>query len=190
MAQDNNLFGKVEELIIHLKEYVDLKVTDLKLKLLSGWIKFVSDIILLIFVMVVAFFSLLFLSFAFAYWFGEETGNYPLAFLITAAFWGIIGLLVYLFRKPLILDHVARATTQDLFEAEIKEDLLLAREKNRNSLLKKEFRIRELSRDIKQGLTVVNVKNELLGNILERPEVIVRSGMIVYSIVRELRNRK
>lgn len=121
MSKEDNVFSQVEELIVHLREYIDLKITDFKFRIVSGWVRFVSDIVLLIFVMILAFFTLLFISFAFAYWFGEKADNYPLAFLITGGFWAVLGLLVYLFRKPLILDHIARATTEDLFNPETEE---------------------------------------------------------------------
>jgi hypothetical protein len=118
MASDNSLFGQAEELFVHLKRYVELRINDFKFSIARGWVKFVSDIILLILVMVMVFFILMFLSFAFAYWFGEETGRWSLGFILTAAFWAVIALLVYLFRKPLILDNVARATAEDLFSPE------------------------------------------------------------------------
>lgn len=70
------------------------------------------------------------------------------------------------------------------------DDLLLAREKHRNKIIRKEFRIRELSSGIRNELTVVNFKNELIQGILERPEIVIKTGMIVYSVVREIRNRR
>lgn len=70
------------------------------------------------------------------------------------------------------------------------DDLLLAREKNRNKLIREEFLIRELTRSLRGDFSMVNVKNELIAKLLERPEIIVRTGMLTYSIVREIRNRK
>jgi hypothetical protein len=70
------------------------------------------------------------------------------------------------------------------------DDLLLEREKNRNNLIREEFLIRELTRSLRGNLSMVNVKNELIEKLLERPEIIVRTGMLAYSIVREIRNRK
>lgn len=118
MASDKNLFGQTEELFVHLKRYVEFRINDIKFGIARGWVKFISDIILLILVMVMLFFILMFLSFAFAYWFGEETGRWALGFILTAGFWAIIALLVYLFRKPLILDQVARASARDFFNSE------------------------------------------------------------------------
>ncbi len=70
------------------------------------------------------------------------------------------------------------------------DDLLLEREKNRNNLIREEFYIRELTRNLRDDFSMVNVKNELIQRLLERPEIIVRTGMLAYSIVREIRNRK
>ncbi len=118
MASDKSLFGQTEELFTHLRRYVEFRINDIKFSIARGWVKFVSDIIILILVMVMVIFILMFLSFAFAYWFGEETGRWALGFILTAAFWAIIALLVYLFRKPLILDHVARSMAEDLLKHE------------------------------------------------------------------------
>lgn len=118
MANDKSLFGQIEELVAQFKDYVDLRITDLKLRMTIRWVKFFSKIVTLLVISFVVFLILLFLSFAFAYWFGAETGNWPLGFILTAAFWAIIGLLVYLFRNQLILDQVARASTEELFDPE------------------------------------------------------------------------
>ena len=97
-----------------VKEYVHLRIDLFKLELTEKWVKFVSDIVMLVLFVTTVFFVMLFLSFAFAYWFADLTGRWPLAFLITAAFWVLVGLVLYLFRKPLILDHIARFTSEDI----------------------------------------------------------------------------
>jgi uncharacterized membrane protein YqjE len=114
MPENQTIFEQVSSLTTKVKEYVRLRIDLFKLELTEKWVKFVSDIVMLILFITTVFFVMLFLSFAFAYWFAGLTGKWPLAFLITAAFWILVGLLLYLFRKPLILDNIAKFTSEDI----------------------------------------------------------------------------
>lgn len=69
-------------------------------------------------------------------------------------------------------------------------DLLLARERNLNHVIRKEYRMRELTANLKERTHPSNLGNELIAGLLERPEIIVRTGMIVYSIIREIRSSR
>jgi len=109
MAEKGNFFDLGQELIDNLKNYLSLRIRLLKMEIAEWWVRFVADIILAVIVVAVAFFTLLFFSFAFAFWFGNETGNYPLGFLITGAFWVLLTLL---------LDPITKYTTRDLLDVE------------------------------------------------------------------------
>jgi len=118
MAEKGNFFDLGQELIDNLKNYLSLRIRLLKMEIAEWWVRFVADIILAVIVVAVAFFTLLFFSFAFAFWFGNETGNYPLGFLITGAFWVLLGLVIYLLRRTLLLDPITKYTTRDLLDVE------------------------------------------------------------------------
>ncbi len=92
----------------NIKSYVKLKLEYLKISLLEKQAELVAGLMLLMLMTAISFFILLLLSLAFVYWFDSRTGNMTLAFLLVAAIWLLLGLVVYLFRKPLLINPVIR----------------------------------------------------------------------------------
>lgn len=92
----------------NIKSYVKLKLEYLKISLLEKQAELVAGLMLLMLMTTISFFILLLLSLAFVYWFDSRTGNMTLAFLLVAAVWLLLGLVVYLFRKPLLINPVIR----------------------------------------------------------------------------------
>ena len=103
----------------NIKLYVKLKLEYLKISLLEKQAGLVTGLMLLMLMTSISFFILLFLSLAFVYWFDSRTGNMTLAYLLVAAIWLLLGLVVFLLRKPMLINPVIRK----LFAAlEIDED--------------------------------------------------------------------
>ena len=103
----------------NIKSYVKLKLEYFKISLLEKQAGLVSGLMLLMLMTTISFFILLFLSLAFVYWFDSRTGNMTLAFILVASMWLLLGLVVYLLRKPMFINPVIRK----LFAAmEIDED--------------------------------------------------------------------
>lgn len=92
----------------NIKSYVKLKLEYLKISLLEKQAELVAGLMLLMLMTTISFFILLLLSLAFVYWFDSRTGNMTLAFLLVAAIWLLLGLVVFLFRKPLLINPVIR----------------------------------------------------------------------------------
>jgi hypothetical protein len=66
-------------------------------------------------------FVVFFGSFAFAWWFGERTGKWPLGFLIVAGFYVLLGLIFYAFRKAIIVRPFTRLILNQMKFDQIKE---------------------------------------------------------------------
>lgn len=109
------LSDNFSELSDVIKEYVNARYDYLRIVLLEKLtqigIYFISRLILFI----VFLFTLLFLTFAFSYWYSSVYGSIIEAFLISAGFYFLLGILVYLFRKPLFAGNIVRNVSEILF---------------------------------------------------------------------------
>lgn len=93
------------------KRYLALKSEDLKLTASEKITVLLSTLIVCIVVTVLCAAILLFLTFAAANWIGESLGL-AWAYLIIAGCYAILVGLVFLMRKPLIIDPVSRFITK------------------------------------------------------------------------------
>lgn len=101
--EDNSLSAQIKKIFDQLKVYFDLKVGYLKLNVAEYLIKFFSSLVLWMVIFFILFFVLVFSSFAFAYWFAELTGKWSLGFLIIAGFYLLLAILIYIFRRSIIV---------------------------------------------------------------------------------------
>ena len=106
--QDKKISEIITGLFDQLKVYFRLQVDYLKLSLGERFIWFFSSLITRVIFIWTFIFVLTFSTLAFVIWFGNKTGNLPLGFLIAAGFYLVIGLLVFLLRRPLIIDPLTR----------------------------------------------------------------------------------
>lgn len=103
MEDDNSLSAQIKKIYDQVKAYLDLKVGYFKLSVAEYLIRFFSSLVLWMVLFFFLFFALVFGSFAFAYWFGETTGQWSLGFLIIAGFYILLAILIYVFRKIFIV---------------------------------------------------------------------------------------
>ncbi len=105
---DKTFHGNVTEIISIARSYVNARIELWKLSLLEkaslAGAFFLSSVI---FVLIIAF-CLLFVSLAFAIWYGQNTGDFALGFLITAGFYVIIGIIFLLAKNYLIAGPVIK----------------------------------------------------------------------------------
>lgn len=97
-----------------IKAYVSLRADYLKVQVAEYLIRFFSSLVLWIVMFWILFFVLVFGSFAFAYWFGEMTGRWSLGFLIIAAFYVLVAIFIYSFRRALIVRPFTRMVLSQL----------------------------------------------------------------------------
>ena len=106
--KESTIVDKIISLFEQLKSYLELRAEHLRLTAGEHLIKLMGAFILRIIIVWVIFFFLFFCGLAFAYWFGKETGHLALGFLITAGMYLLLGLLIYVYRKPLIFNPLTR----------------------------------------------------------------------------------
>jgi len=108
--------GNMAEMIKIARSYVNTRIELWKLSLLEktslAGAFFLSSVVI---VLIIAF-CLLFVSLAFAYWYGQRTGDLAMGFLITAGFYVILGLIFILNRKTIITGPIIRSLTSILYK--------------------------------------------------------------------------
>lgn len=115
-------FSKVEELVGHVKDYVDNQIDTVKLsaaekisKLLAGFISLaVSLLVLGLFI--------LFASFALALAFGKLTGEWYWGFLIVAGFYLLLGIFIWMAREKLLRLPILNVLLKQLFNKADEKD--------------------------------------------------------------------
>lgn len=112
----SDLSKSVSSITEVLKDYLNLKLDLLKLKIVekssNAGIYFFTFISVLF-----AFFGvIIFLMFAFSFWYGEMTGNLAQGFLISAGVFFLVMILVYLLRKIIFGRSLIKSFASILFE--------------------------------------------------------------------------
>ncbi|TVR68522.1 MAG: phage holin family protein [Marinilabiliales bacterium] len=115
---DNSFKGNIAEIISVARSYVNTRIELWKLSLLEkaslAGAHFLSSVIV---VLIVAF-CLLFISLAFAYWYGQKTGDMIAGFLITAGFYLVIGLVFVISRNFFVTGPVIKTLSKIMYNEE------------------------------------------------------------------------
>lgn len=105
--------AKISELS---KSYLTKQVAFSKLVIAEKFSKvgsvFLSSILLLTVVLLVALFG----GLTFSFWYAETYGKLYVGFLITMGFFAILGLLIFYFRKKIFRNHMVRNVVEVLFD--------------------------------------------------------------------------
>lgn len=113
---DKSFKVNVAEIISIARSYVNARIELWKLSLLEktslAGAHFLSTVIV---VLIVAF-CLLFISLAFAFWYGQQTGDMVAGFLITAGFYVVIGLVFLLSRTFFVTGPVIKALSRIMYK--------------------------------------------------------------------------
>lgn len=119
--KDNSLAENFTELRDILKKYLDARIKLWKILLLEKLTKAGTYILtILVFVVVLASLLLL-LLFAFSFWYGNVYGNIYYGFLISAGFYVLVGVLLFLLRRPIFSNNIIRNLGK-IFFSEDKEE--------------------------------------------------------------------
>ena len=103
-----------------LKTYIGTKLDLLKLGLLQKSTRAGTYLLTFISVILSIFAIAIFLMFSFSFWYGDVTGNLSQGFLISAAFFLFILLLIYLLRKVIFSRSLIKVFSQILFNEDEK----------------------------------------------------------------------
>jgi hypothetical protein len=111
-------FAKVEDLVGHVKEYVNNRVESAKLNMAEKASNISARFIAVMVVLVLFLFFTGFLSTALAYLLAEWTGKLYWGFLIVAGLYLVIAIVIWLAKDRLIRFPIMNAMLQQLYNEE------------------------------------------------------------------------
>lgn len=115
------LTESVAELKEAMGRYINARIGLVQVKLLDKFTKAGTFIITTVIIVIAVSFVLLLLALAFSYWYGERYGSISEGLIISAGFYIVLALLIYLFRKSLISNTIIRECAELFFEHKDKE---------------------------------------------------------------------
>lgn len=115
-------FAKVEDLAGHLKEYINNRVTSLKMSAAEKTSRILSTVLAFTFLLLVFLLVAIFLGIALAIAFTKLTGEYFWGFLIVAVIYMLLGILVWRAKEKLLQLPIMNALLQQLFTGEDEEE--------------------------------------------------------------------
>jgi hypothetical protein len=104
---NENLFTILEEFRKLFMQYLHTRVALVRTRLLIRLVKAISLILGVLLAGFLVMLVVIFLGIALGYWLGTWVGSYALGFLLVAAFYMLLFVLMYLFRRQLFLRPIA-----------------------------------------------------------------------------------
>jgi len=102
----------------NVKDYVNLRIDYIKLLLTEKIARMASFFLLSVIFFILGMFLLLFISFAFVFWYGEEIGPTFVGALIIVGFYIVTGLTIYGMRNKLFVNPMVKKLAKIIMEEE------------------------------------------------------------------------
>ncbi|HMO61450.1 MAG TPA: phage holin family protein [Ferruginibacter sp.] len=116
------VFERIETLSAQVKAYANARIDAAKLELAEKISSLLSNLIAGAIAVLVFLVFFLFLNFSIAYMLADLTGKTWIGFLIVAAFYLLIAVVVWVAREKIIRIPVMNSILKELFKAEADED--------------------------------------------------------------------
>lgn len=180
------------------KRYINLRINHMGLALNKKLADFMSQIITMLVLAGVFSMVLLMLSFAFVFWYGSEVGTYYHGFLIISFIYMLIGLIIYYFREPLLMNPLIKKLHGKPFELtdehgdksvtiSSKDEIEKYMEIMDLQIEQSELLMHKYLRDIGETFTPSNILNSMMTYVLTSSNVMMSGALL---LLRYLRKRK
>lgn len=111
-----NSFEKIEELAAHVKEYINNRISLIKLNTAEKTSRIASYLIAIAMALTFFLFFIIFSSIALAYAFAEWTGKLYWGFLIVAGIYLLLGIIIWAARVKLLQLPIMNALLKEFFK--------------------------------------------------------------------------
>lgn len=193
----NSLNAATARLVAELKAYLNIRLSLVGLHLSKRIATLTSAILTFIILLFIAAMFVAMLSFALVYWLGEILESFPLAFLIVAGLYALLGIVVYLGRRRFFMDPLIRRFNNTMANSEIPGvglpptvrfssigDQIVFMEQEAE---KHEIVLQESYEDLTEQLQPANLTRNLLAQIFGSPAIAVS---LLEMAIKLLRNRR
>jgi len=137
MDNSRPLLEKAGETFGYFQDYVEKRLELLQLELTERVIRILSVLITAFLLLSIISLFLLFISISAAFFIGEHLGSPATGFLAVGGIFGLLALLLYVFRKPLIvqpiLSMIIGEFREELMDEENPEEPLQAQQEGKTS---------------------------------------------------------
>lgn len=200
---ENTDFGTpLKETLESLRIYIDRQIEHNKL-LLGKKLGELSAYVALLFILsFLATLILIFISFAFVWWFsGKSYGETYIGFLIVAVFYALLGVVVYLSRNRLIFGPIRKLLGSILYDEENDEgnetihfsSLALLNykiQKSKESLEKQEEILKEQFAGLGEAYTFTSISQRMLKNAYQSIMTTSNVARFTYLLIKRLKGGK
>ena len=120
--ETNRISDNFSSLTENVKEYINLRIDYIRVLLTEKIARLASFFLISVIFFILAMFLILFISFAFVFWYGEEFGPMYAGALIIVAFYFVSGLLIYALRHKLFINPLVRHLAKIMMEEDVHEN--------------------------------------------------------------------
>lgn len=193
-----NNVSETTDIINNAKKYINLKLDLYNLILNEKLAKISSFFFTLASLIILFSLFLFFVSFSFVYWYGSTDGELHHGFLIVGIFYLFVGILVFLFRKKLILNPLIskltkmlsiKRTTKAKEENEFATIISMSDLESEQSRLKEEIfscedNIKNDYSKIIESLSFKSISRHFTKNLISSPEFVGKAVSFGYHLFR------
>lgn len=115
-------FAKVDELVVHVKAYMNNRIDMVKLNAAEKGSKMMANTITLVISLLVFGLCIVFASIALAFVFAKLTGELYWGFLIVAGIYLILGFILWILRDKLLRVPILNSLIKQIFKGEDEEN--------------------------------------------------------------------
>lgn len=120
-SSDKNV-DNLSKLIVQIKDFVELKIKFARYDIVLKGTSLLSAFIIVPILLLIALFILLMFSICIAIWIGQSIDNFALGFVFVTLLLLLVGILIYVFRKPLIFRPVSHFVCNMILDDEKTSD--------------------------------------------------------------------
>lgn len=196
MINTSDFTRPVSELTAEAKRYLNLRIGLAGMVINKRMAEFTSQLISMLLLAGIFAMVMLMLSFAFVFWYGTTVGAYHEGFLIISLLYIILGMLIYKYKKNLLLDPLIKKMNEKhhLFEDSMETDLPPA---ENLEMLNKQLEIRQLQvkcselsmqkqlDELGEALSPTRMMNSLLMSALTSSTVLMKTASLVLRLMKK-----
>ncbi|MFP4487710.1 MAG: phage holin family protein [Bacteroidales bacterium] len=114
--KDKSLIENMHEFSDVIKAYIEARIDLLKLGIVEKIARIGTYFVSTIFIAITILVALVFLTQAFVGWYDEAYGSSSVALLISAGFYILLAIVIFLFRKQLLTNRIVKNMAEILFD--------------------------------------------------------------------------
>ena len=116
--ESNRISDNFSSMTENVKDYVNLRIDYIKLLLTEKIERTASYFMMSVIFFILGMFLILFISFAFVFWYGDEVGPTFVGALIVVGFYVVVSLLIYGMRHKLFINPMVKHLAKIIMEEE------------------------------------------------------------------------